>query len=184
MLKKLACLSFFLLLVSCSSSPYTYHNKSIPIQKGITKYALKEVTVNLALGHGAIENDTTFASQQELKQQFTDALEKYLKEKNIFDASGNTNSIGVAINVDYLRKFNYGGKALNKPEVSHSVIVSKGDMKLASFRRSTYTTKYGYLKDAAVNLEIAAFKWGADDELKDVDLISKLIIDDLSGLGQ
>jgi len=184
MLKKLTYLSLFLLLVGCSSSPYTYYNKSIPIQKGITKYNLKEVTVNLSLGHGAIENDTSFASQEELKKQFTDALEKYLKEKSIFDAGISANSIGVSVNIDYLRTFNWGGKALNKPEISHAVFVSKGNTKLASFGRSRYTTKYAYFKNVAVGFKIASFKWGADDELKDVDLISKLIIDDLSELGK
>lgn len=183
MFKKISYLLFTLFIAGCASSPYTYHNQSVPLEKNATKYSLKDVTVNLTQGNGGTKSKSKFASQEELQKQFKSAIEKHLKEKNIFEESSN-NSIDASINIDYKRIFTLGGKALSKPEVSHSVVVSKGDMKLASFGQSKYTTKYGYLKEAAVNFEIAAFKWGADDELKDVDLVSKLIVEDLSKLGK
>jgi len=63
------------------------------------------------------------------------------------------------------------------------VLVERNGQLLASFKVSNYTTTYGYLGDAAVNMEIATFNWGADDELRDVNLIASEIVEDLAGLG-
>lgn len=87
------------------------------------------------------------------------------------------------INSIYLITFNSGGKALNKPQVSHSVVISENETKLASFTSSKYTTKYAYFEDAAVNIEIAAFLWDSEDEPRDIELISKLIVEDLANIG-
>ncbi|ODS22446.1 hypothetical protein AB835_14090 [Candidatus Endobugula sertula] len=80
--------------------------------------------------------------------------------------------------------FNWGGKALNKPEVSFTAKVTKNGQLLASFGESKFTTKYGSFKDIAVNAQIAAFKWGAEDEPKDIELISKTIVDDVYNVGK
>ena len=171
-------------LASCSTSKYVYHLEPTPIKKGITKYAIKEVKVTLELGNGAIEGDTTFSSESQLKKQFVDSLTKHLKEQGLEANSANQhNVVDVSVKINYLRRFNWGGKALNKPEVSHTVVVQKDGKKIASFDQNKYTTKYGYLKDAAVNIEIAAFQWDSEDEKQDVDLISELIIEDLKELG-
>lgn len=183
MLKKIVPLAFILMFAGCASTSYTYHDKSVPLKKGVTKYQLKNVVVNLHLGSNAIEGDASFASQDELKEQFTESLQKHLKENNILDTRPNADSVQVSVTIDYTRKYTYGGKALVKPEISHSVLVSQGDVKLASFGQSDYTTKYGYLKDSAVNLKIATHQWDAENEPEDVDLISSLIVKDLFNLG-
>lgn len=87
------------------------------------------------------------------------------------------------INSIYLITFNSGGEALNKPQVSHSLAISQNEAKLASFASKKYTTKYAYFEDAAVNIEIAAFLWDSEDEPRDIELISKLIVEDLANIG-
>ena len=66
------------IISGCASSPYTYHVKPTPLEKGVTKYEMQEVSVKLRLGHGAIPGDTSFASQEKLIQQFTDSLKALL----------------------------------------------------------------------------------------------------------
>lgn len=170
-------------VVGCSSSPYTYHEKPTPLKKGQTSYYLKEISVNLTLGHGAISGDDTFSNKEEMTKQFENSLNLALKEKGILATSSSNADADIEVIIDYKRNFNYGGKALNKPHLSHQVNIYNGSKKLASFGVSKYTTKYSYLKDLAVNIEISAFKWGADDELQDIELISKTIVDDLAKVG-
>lgn len=176
-------LSALLFLSGCAGSPYTYYVKPTPIEKGVTKYNLESVQVNLRKGPGAIAGDKSFSSQDELTQQFTDALKKALEEKHLVAGGSGTGSADVEVNIDYERHFNIGGRALNKPVVSHSVLVERGGQRLARVEVSDYTTSYGYLGDAAVNMEIAAFSWDAEDELRDVDLIAKEIVEDIAALG-
>ncbi len=109
-------------------------------------------------------------------------LESSLQEKGLL-AGKSQDALTININIDYRRNFNYGGKSLNKPKVSHQVVVTDKGTTLASFGSQNYTTKYSYFQDAAVNLEISAFSWDQEDEPKDVELISNLIIENLANLG-
>jgi hypothetical protein len=183
-IKKLLVVLVAFIVVGCSSSPYTYHVDSVPLKKGESSYYLKNIKVKLTQGHGAILGDTSFTTEEEMLKQFTSSLNEALNKKGILASNSSSADADLEMTIDYERRYNYGGKALNKPEVSHYVNISKSGEKLVSFGNSRYTTKYAYFKDAAVNIEIALFKWGADDELKDIDLISKLIVDDLSKVGK
>jgi hypothetical protein len=182
-INKLFLIFIAFVVVGCSSSPYTYHEKPISLKKGQSSYYLKDITVNLTLGHGAISGDNTFANKEEMAKQFESALNMALKEKGILATSSSNADADIEVIIDYKRNFNYGGKALNKPHLSHQVNIYKGSKKLVSFNASKYTTKYSYFKDLAVNIEISAFNWGADDELQDIEFISKTIVDDLSKVG-
>ena len=171
---KVVFIIFCLTMVGCAST-----TNKIPAEKGINSYFIKDVNVNLSLGHGAIDGDVTFATQEVLKQQFQEALNKYLIENNINSSQATSNSASLVITIDFLRRFNTGGKALNKPEISHKVAFYQDEENIYNQSRKSYTTKYGYFQNLAVDLEIAAFQWDAEDEPKDVDLISKMIVDDL-----
>ena len=46
------------------------------------------------------------------------------------------------------------------------------------------TTKYSYFKEMAVLAEIAAFRWDAQDEPTDIDLISKTLVDEIKDIGK
>lgn len=168
-------LFFVALLTGCSSSQI----QKIPESAEIVKFYFSDLKVNLTLGEGAIPNDSTFATQQEVENQFKEDVIKYLKANDIYSDSIEVGVAELDVSIDYERRFNWGGKALNKPEVSHLVNVKLKDELLLSFGHNDYTTKYSYLKDAAVNFEIASFNWGAEDEPKDIDLVSKLIVEDL-----
>lgn len=173
-----------LTLAGCASSPYIYHVEPTQLQSNQTKYNINSVIVNLELGHGAIPSDESFATQEQLKKQFEIALIAQMKEKGIYSTKIDDTGFSVDLSINYKRNFNYGGKALNKPSVSHSVIIlDNTHKKIASFSQGNYTTNYGTLGDVAVNIEIAAFSWGAEDEPKDVELISKEIVEDLANLG-
>ncbi len=174
------------LTISCSNSPYVYDEKPTPLKKEQSIYYLDELTVNLTLGDGANvrDGDSSFSNQEEMEKQFKNYINRALKEKNILAPNSSSADATIKIIIDYKRNFNYGGKALNKPLLSHRVNIYKNAKKLAHFADSNYTTKYSYLKDLAVNAEIAAFRWGADDELKDIRLISDSIVNDLYQIGQ
>ena len=182
-MKLLFSLIMAVVLTGCASDPYVYYVKPTPLKSNQTKYFLKDVKVTLKLGHGAIPGDKTFASQEKLLGQFKKYLVKHLKKHNILAKKSSTETPNVEIYIDYTRRFNYGGKALNKPEVSHKVIVSNKSGKIASFALNNYTTKYAYFEDTAVNLQIALFTWDAEDEVKDVELISEMLAEDLANLG-
>ncbi len=183
-LKKIIFPFLALIMSGCASSPYTYDVEPTPLKKGETKYSLGKVDVNLTLGHGALADDTSFATQDKLTEQFTAALQKHLAEKGISAVTAENADALANITIDYNRTFNHGGKSLNKPVVSHKVVVRQDEQNLASFSQGKYTTEYSYLRDAAVNLEIASFQWDAEDEPEDVDLIAQMIIDELAELGK
>lgn len=172
-------LLFVVLLAGCASSPYTYHVTPTPIKQGETRYALAEVDVDLTLGHGAKEGDTQFVDQATLTQQFVDAFTESLAEKGILADSDEADA-ELKITVQYQRNFNYGGNALNNPEISHSVQVLREGESLASFGRSRYTLK----RSMAANIKISAFKWKADEELQDVKRVAGMIVDDIYKLGR
>lgn len=169
-------------LSACASSPYEYYVTPTPIKKQKTEYKVDNIYVNLTPGHGAIPGDGVFANKSELQEQFKKYLEASLLQKGLLAKNGK-DSLDVSVTIDYKRTFNYGGKALNKPEVSHRVIIHNDKEELAGFSKSKYTTKYGFLEDAAVNIEISAFSWDQDDEPRDIELIAQLIVEDLVNAG-
>ncbi len=171
------------LLVGCgTSSSFTYYVKPTPLKINETNYLIGKVTVNLMLGHGAIKGDKTFSSKVQLEKQFIGFLRKHLIEKGVFSKSKNADAV-VNITIDYTRTFNYGGKSLNKPRVSHSIEIIKNGKRLASSQQSNYTTTYGYFKDLAVNLEISTFNRDAEDEPEDIELVAKMIAEDIAKAG-
>jgi hypothetical protein len=171
---KVLFLSFFVLLAGCAGQM-----KKIPASAEISAFHLKEVTVNLIFNGNEIPGDTTFASQEEFAKNFEDDLVKYLKEKNIYSASSREDVAELYITLDYTRNYTHNGKALIQPYVSHNVKVYSGDSELLSFGVSNYTTKYDYFTQFAVVTQRLAYEWDQEDEPKEIDLISKTIINDL-----
>lgn len=176
--------SIVLFLTACSSSPYQYHVEPTTLEKGKTQYVLGDVTVKLTLGLGGKSNDARFASEEVLTQSFKDYLTTELQNKKILALDEVNADAVLNVSIDYERRFNYGGNALNKPYVSFTANVTKDEQLLASFGESGFTTKYDYFKDIAVNAQIAIYKWGAEDEPQDIELISKTIVDDAYQLGR
>lgn len=174
MLKKLCLFVMVLVITGCASKI-----QKIPSEAGVSEFTLDNVNVNLILGDNAIEGDTTFASQNDLQQQFQSSITKYLKKNNLLAVEKSDGVAELNITIDYTRRFNWGGKALNKPEVSHVVDIYKGGENILTFSESGYTTKYSYLQDVAVNVQIASFTWDEKDEPKDIDLVSSLIVKDI-----
>lgn len=86
--------------------------------------------------------------------------------------------------MDYTRIYNYGGNALNKPVFFDTVnMYENTDTLLASFTVPRSTTKYSYFKDILVNTKIGFYKWKAEEEPTDIELISKTLVKELSALG-
>jgi hypothetical protein len=172
-----------ILLAGCSSR-YTYHEKPTPIKKGVTKYYLKNPVVNLTLGHGAIEGDKSFANQEALAAQFKKSLTQYLNEKNLLAQNEASAGAVLEITINFNRVFNYGGKALNKPQFSYQVNIRKNEKLLVSYSVPTQSPTRGRILDIAYNAKISAFQRGAEDELKDVILISETISDEIAEIGE
>ena len=169
-------------ITGCGGSIYNYNVTPTPIQQGTSKYVINDISLELTHGHGHNINNKTFKTEDQLKKSFKIFLNKELEKQSLL---GNKNSYKLNIDINYMRKYNYGGNALNKPEFDYTVSVYNSNEKLlATFSIPRSTTKYGYFKDMAVNLEIGIFKWDAEDEPQDIELISKTLITELSELGK
>lgn len=184
-MKKLIPFGAIALLSACASTSdhYMYHVQPTPIQKQQTKYRIENVDLTLTNTYEGKDDSSPFASEAELQSQFFDAIRTQLSEKGLL-GSVEGETLDAKISINYRRRFNYGGKALNKPVVSHTVTIIENDKQLASFALSDYTTKYAYLEDLAVNTEIAAFSWDEEDEPRDINLIAKMIVEDLINAGK
>lgn len=173
-----------ILLTACASSPYKYHVEPTPLEKGKSTYYLGNVSVDLTIGNGGKENDERFASQQDLEQSFLTFLMEKMNEEGVLAQTPADADAILSVEIDYTRTFNHGGNALNKPRVSYTVSAFKDMELLASYSVDEFTTSYGGIKNALVNAQIAAFAWGAEDEPKDIELISELISEEISELGK
>ncbi|CAA6813107.1 MAG: Unknown protein [uncultured Campylobacterales bacterium] len=173
---------FVLLGISGCGSMYNYTVDPTPIKKDSAKYVLKKFDLNLQHGHGQNINNKTFKSEADLRKSFIEFVNLELKEQGLLGAK---NSFKVAIDMDYTRNYNYGGNALNKPEFFYTVSVYSVQNKLlANFSIPKSTTTYGTFKDLAISTEIAIFKWDAEDEPKDIAMIAKTLVRELSKLGK
>ena len=169
-----------LIFTGCGGSMYHYDVNPTPLKKGQTKYVLNTVNLTLAHGHGRNLQNNTFANEEELKKSFEVFITQALKEKDLFAENG----YKLDIDMNYTRTYNYGGNALNKPQFFYVVKVLDTNNKLiASFSIPRSTTKYSYAKDIAVNMQIGFFKWKAEEEPQDIELISKTLVKELYELG-
>lgn len=172
-----------MLFVGCSSKSI-YTVEPTPIKKGEAKYVLREFKLTLSHGHGRNLENKTFKNQEELKDSFAEFINKKLKEQKL-DGTNVDDSYEVKIDMNYERRYNYGGNALNKPYIDYTIeVFDRNNKLLVSYGYGKHTTKYAYFTDAAVSLEIAMFKWDVEDEPRDVELISELIVKDLAELGK
>ena len=161
---------------------YKYNVEPTPIQKGVAKYIVSDFNLTLINQPTRYEHNTNYKNESELRDEFVEFINKHLKEQGIL---GDENSFKIKIQMDYERWFNWGGKALNKPHFRYSVkIYDNDDRLLVSYSIPVSTTKYSYFKEIAVLAEIAAFRWDAEDEPTDIDLISKTLVDEIKDIGK
>lgn len=170
-----------ILFTGCGSSMYSYKVEPTPIKQGKSKYTIKSIDLKLEHGHGQNIDNKSFKSENELKNSFKEFISKELVAQNLL---GDNNSLQIDIQINYKRTYNYGGNALNKPEFSYTVSIYTEDSKLlADFTIPKSTTIYSTFENMAVNAQIATFNWDAEDEPKDIELISKTLVKELSELG-
>lgn len=168
-------------LTGCGGSMYNYKVEPTPIKQETAKYQLKDFNLVLKHGHGRNMDNKTFKNQEELSKSFVEFINQELEKQSL---KGDSNTFQFSVNMDYTRKYNYGGNALNKPEFIYTVSVyDNSDKLLADYTIPKSTTKYASFKDVAVNLEIVAYEWDAEDEPLDIQLISKVLVEELSELG-
>ena len=96
--------AILMLLVGCSSSPYTYHVEPTPLKEGITKYELKSVKVNLT-DQSIKDDEAVIATESELTKHFEDALIKHMTSLDILTDDTNKADASISIVIDYFRKF-------------------------------------------------------------------------------
>jgi hypothetical protein len=177
------------ILVGCSGkSKSIYIVNPTPLKKESSKYYVKDLKVNLTEQGFLPENilginkeNKSFLDEQHLREEFAQFLNNRLREKGIL---GDQNDFALSIVIDYHRVFHMGGNALMKPIVSHRYkVYDKDSTLLAQDGLNQYTTKYAYFEEVAVSVELLAMQWDAEDEPKDVKMISELLIDDISRLG-
>lgn len=168
-----------LLLASCGSSP-TKQAAPLGFKAGAAQFQLLPTKVTLHHGLGAPEDSTLFASEDDVQATLHKDIEASMQELNLLESSS---ELSVEFVVSYTRIYNHGGKSLNKPRISYVTNLFKNGASIGSFSSGEFTTKYAYLKEIAVNAEIAAFKWGAEDEPRDLAIVASVIAKDLSRVG-
>ena len=168
-------------MISGCGSAYTYNLKPTPIKQGESKYVVRNLELKLSHSDGRNTENKTFKTEVELQESFKSFIKEALVENSIL---GDSKGYQLDISINYTRVYNYGGNALNKPKVSYFVKVYDTNNKLlANHGTGEFTTKYASFKDAYVNAQIATFTWDAEDEPKDIHLISNLLVEELSELG-
>lgn len=181
-------LSAFLLVGCGGKANSIYTVNPTPLKKETSKYYVKDLKVNLTEQGflsdnilGKNNDNKSFLDEQHLREEFAQFLNNRLREKGIL---GDQNDFGLSIVIDYNRVFYIGGNALLKPIISHRYkIYDKDSILLAEDELYQYTTKYAYLQEVAVSVELLAMQWNAEDEPKDVKMVSELLIDDISQVG-
>jgi len=173
-------------MAGCASSPYTYHVEPTPLVAGQSKYSLGDVDVNLSItGWPRPKDESLFATEQELNQEFLSSLKKHLENKGIKAVSSDQADAKINISIDFSRGYHpIADNALIKPKIRHSITIVKDGQKLVTTSNGPYETKYAYFKDIAVNHEITFGTWDYEDEPRDIDLISELIVEDISNIGK
>jgi len=174
-------LAIVISMSGCSSSMYHYAVKPTPIKEGDSKYVIRNIDLKLEHGEGRNLENKTFKTDEELKNSFKSFIEQALKNESML---GNNEDFKVDISINYKRTYSYGGNALSKPKFDYVVKIYSADNKLlANFSIPKSTTKYSMFKELAVNAEIIIFKWDAEDEPQDIELISNTLVRELSELG-
>ncbi|WP_345978848.1 hypothetical protein [Sulfurimonas sp. HSL3-2] len=177
----LAILFITIVIFSGCSGNTKYAVQPTPLKKGSSQYYLKDINVTLHKDGFENQENKTFYNQAKLQAEFKDDLQKDLNTKNMNSSQG----FGLVINLDYTRIYLYGGNALAKPKFIYSVDVytNDGNTLLAHYSIPESTTKYAYLEDVAVNTKVMLFQWNAENEPKDIALISDVLTREISELG-
>ncbi|REG83690.1 hypothetical protein [Marinomonas pollencensis] len=163
-----------LVLVGCASSV-----EKAPDKEQIKAFYIKQLTVNLSESVEAIPGSKQFASESKLSKDFAYSIHKNLVEAGIYASMPGPNVAELDITIDYLRRYKIGGRALSRPLVSHQVIISQGNQKIAKLTQKNYTPLYGYFKAVYVNIERAIHQWDEKDEHIDAENISESLVEDL-----
>lgn len=178
---------FVSFLMAACATPYTYHQNPTPLKKRVTKYYLEDVSMNLTLGDGAPSDNTQFADKDKLGEQLRQGLISELSEQRIYAASKAEADAVLSVYLNYKRTFNIGGRALNKPQFGFRFTASdKQNQPLASYDVSgfNFVPDYGFPRQTAIDLEIAAFLWGAEDEINDINRIAFSIVNEVRKVGK
>lgn len=174
-----------LFLVGCASTPYNYHQEPSPLKPSQSRYHIQDLDITVSANRDIDEATLSrFSSREELKALFHEQLVAKLKERGIYAESIDKSDANLNITLHYTRNHIPLGAALAKPEFSHEVTVEKDGNLLLDYNLSRYTTKYSYLKDGLVNLKIATLMWGPDNEWEDLDLVAKVLADDIENFGK
>ncbi|SHO59065.1 hypothetical protein [Vibrio quintilis] len=173
-----------ILCSGCTSGPdYKYYAEPTPLRQNVTKYRLGEVKVVLTRTGYIKPGHSRFAPASQLMREFKADIQSVMQQTGILATPDMKDSPVANVVIEYTRNINLGGISLYKPDVSHYVVVSLRGKELAEFRSDSYTPKYPYLQEPAVNLKMAALLWNEKDEPRDIALISGVIVKDLAQLG-
>lgn len=164
-----------LLLSGCAS-----WFSSVPKSKPVTSFYVESINVHLKEGDWGETGNKAFSSQETLNKDFAYSIQKYLVEHDIYAVKRSARSAGLVINIDYTRRYKYGGEALSRPLVSHIVQVYQHGQLITTLERSNYAPINGFFSAVFINLMQAVHLWDKSDEHIDADNISASIVDDLA----
>lgn len=172
--------SLILVISVCFLSGCASWFASAPESKRVTSFYLQSINVDLKEGDWGQPGNNAFSSKETLNKDFAYSIQKYLVEHDIYAVKHNKRSAALVVNIDYTRRYKYGGEALSRPLVSHTVQVYQHGQLIATLERSNYSPINGFFSAVFINLMQAVHLWDKSDEHIDADNISASIVDDLA----
>lgn len=161
-------------LVGCAGQVDTVDEERL-----IQTFYIKKITVNLAETTEGKVGRKEYPSKNMLAKDFAYSIHKHLMTEGIYASTPGGNVGELVIAIDYLRRCKVGGRALNRPLISHQVIIFQGTQEVTQLIKKDYTPQYDYFKSVYVNVERAIHQWDKEDEHVDVDNISEDLVESL-----
>jgi hypothetical protein len=172
------------LLNGCGGSKYNYTVTPTPLKAKKTTYKLRTFNFTYAEGRYATPNNKEYMSEKQLKEYFKTKIIEHLKKNNIYSQKEN-NSFYIDINLEYIRNYYWGGVSLMKPHFKHTVkIFNSSNQEVAISTISYSEPKYAYFKEGIVSAQILAGLRRQGGEIEDINLITKLLVNDLAEAGK
>ena len=186
MVKNLVVLAGVMLMCGCAtnSTAYRYAENAQPITEKQAQYFISDINVKI----DQVKSIAGYPNETELAQIFKTKLEDGLAKQNKLVAADSVDALGVAFDIRYKRVFSGEGfgmaGAVGRPVVAiESKILNDGKI-IASYSQENVTTNHGLFGNFATIGKQLSQSAGPEEELKDIDILTQGMVDNLVNIGR
>lgn len=175
--------------ISCStnfSGNFHYTSSSKPIIKGQAKYYIAKVNIDV-LENSAKREFVNHPGKEELRYIFINMLQKQLQKKGIYsDNPSDPNSFALTLKIEKYRRFGvrHSKTAYSTFAMTYEVDISKDNKIIASKIRKKEKVHRDIFADNISNIKIILASKGPSNELEDIEIAIKDLVNDLADLGE